>query len=508
MGMEHYLLGIDPLSRVFLTAFVVVGIPCLMYMLSLRKDAILAAAALSFIGAAVGVVVVRNFLWFLIFWELTVLIACYLMIHDRKPSSFVVAYRYFLVQIIGGASLFFAVGIQYVASGSLALAHPVPQSIPFFLVAFAIKAAVFPFHVWVPLTYPSVPPAIGVLLSAYSTKVGVYAFARLLPGVSWIAYAGAFMALFGVAMALRQTTARRLLSYHLVSQVGYMLVGIGLGTELGIAASTLHMMNNVAYKTLLFMVAGAMIHRVGTDVLKKVGGVGRAMPLTFAAGLVGAAAIAGLPPLNGYVSKTLLKAAAEEHAFLQAAMFVAGIGTALSFAQFIWYLFIHKASPAKPADIRVKEMPFGACLAMGILGVLCVAQGAAYPRFFALAADTASVSIHGIGSVVTGVATVLAGTALFALTRSLARSLSGRAKAGPAAISSASARSKRGRPRAAASQAVEETPPWDVDVIYSWLLHRILRLSQYVACRAKDETQGYLLAIVFLTVALIGFLAW
>ncbi|MDY0168612.1 MAG: proton-conducting transporter membrane subunit [Thermoguttaceae bacterium] len=538
MEWQETLSHADPLSRVFATAFILVGVPCLIYLLSLQKDARLTIASVGFIGTALGVVLARDFLWFLVFWELTVLVACYLIVQgwlsqplrhggqtdpvDRsfrrehgtvpfacaKSSGFIVAYRYFVIQIVAGASLFFAVATQYAATGSFAMDSVTTQAMPFFLVAFLIKTAVIPFHVWVPLTYPCVPPAIAVILSAYSTKIGVYAFARLLPGIPWIAYAGAFMALFGVVMALRQKTARRLLSYHLISQVGYMIAGIGLGTELGIGAGALHMMNNVVYKSLLFMVAGAVLFRTGTDVLARVRGAGRSMPLTFVAGLVAAAAISGMPPLNGYVSKTLLKTATEGHTFLQSALFLAGIGTVLSFTKFIWYLFLQKEPSDAPTSVRVKEVPFGACLAMGILAVLCVAQGIDYPRFFALAHNSASESVYSAGSVLIGVAAVLAGVALFVLNQAVARSFAGQTAARPTGARAASIRGKSRRRTSSGSASREEAPPWDIDLGYAWLLHRVVRVSQYVARRATDETQAYILVITAVLVALVAYLAW
>ncbi|MDZ7620233.1 MAG: proton-conducting transporter membrane subunit [Patescibacteria group bacterium] len=510
MGIEHYLPELDPLSRAFLAAFLLAGVAAMMYLRSLHRNVMVTVMAIGFIASAVGVVVARDFLSFLVAWELSVLLACCLIVHDRRPASFAVAYRYFLIQIAGGVSLFLAICFHYVATGSLELASPSPRAVPFFLMAFIIKAAVVPLHVWVPMTYPNVPPAIAVILSVYSTKIGVYAFARLLPGTHAIAYAGAFMALFGVVMALRQTTARRLLSYHLVSQVGYMLVGIGLGTELGIAAGVSHMMNHVQYKALLFMATGAVVHRLGTDALNKVAGAGRAMPVTFFGAMVGAAAIAGVPPLNGYVSKTLLKAATEGHTVLQMALLLAGVGTALSFTKFIWRLFLQETPSRQPTTPPPAEMPMGACLGMILLALACIAQGVLYPRFFPMAHDTESVSIHGVGAVLSSAAIVLAGMTLFALFEMAKRLLANRG-------ATRSIRTARNRPtRSAASarkissrQTTETVPtPWDVDRVYAWLLKRLLQASHATARHARDETQAYLLAIVCLAVALIGFLAW
>ena len=532
MGIEQRLLDLDPLSRVFVATFLLVGVPCLLYMRSLHKDARLLAVATLFIGAALGVVVAADLLWFLIFWEVMVLVACYLMVHcdlacDARQATasrqfrhdatvvssgvFPVAYRYFLVQMVAGTSLFLAVAIQYAVRGSFEMDVIVAEAVPLFLIAFLIKAAVVPFHFWVPITYPCVPPAVAVVLSAYATKIGVYAFARLLPGIPWVAYAGAGVAVFGVVMAMRQRTARRLLSYHLISQVGYMITGIGVGTELGVGAGALHMMNHVAYKSLLFMAAGMVLHRRGSEVMQRVGGLGKAMPLTFLTALVGAAAISGVPPLNGYVSKTLLKAATEGDAFLQWALFLAGIGTAFSFSKFIWYLFLHRPAPELPSPQPAGKMPFGAGLAMALLALLCVGQGVFYRPFVDMAFGTETIpyAVYEWHQLIAGPVPVVLGMVLYGLNYRAAGWLRGSLPSDHGAFRARG----RSRPRAGAAHPARAEPadslrPADVEVLYAWLLHQALRLSRSIAMRARDETQLYLLVITALLVGLVAFLAW
>ena len=505
MGLEGFFSGIDSLSRIFIAAYAMVGLPCMIYMLSLHKDARLAATAIAFIAAALGVVTAPDFLWFLIFWEVTVLLACRLIVHERKPESIAVAYRYFVIQVIAGTSLFFAIAIQYAATGSFAMGAVVPEAVPFFLVAFVIKAAMIPLHIWVLLTYPCVSPAVAVILSAYCTKIGVYAFARILPGVPWIAYAGACMALFGVAMALRQKTARRLLSYHLISQVGYMIAAIGVGTELGISGGTLHMLNHVMYKSLLFMVAGAVLYRTGTEVLTRVGGVGKAMPLTFLAGLAGAAAISGVPPFNGYVSKTLLKAATDGDVFLKWALLLAGVGTAFSFAKFTWYLFLRKQSDAPAqAEIReIREMPLGPCVAMAMLALLCIGQGVFYLNGYAVTSNPTVFAVYGLDQVLWGAAPPFMGVTLFVVVRGVVWGTTPADRTGKPDAS----RSRRNRSRKSTSLR-DEYRLWDLDVIYSWALERILVASQTAAQKARDETQVYILVITAAMLALVAFLWW
>ncbi len=533
MGFDNLWLELDPLSRVFVAAFLLVGVPCLLYLFSMQKDVRLVVASVAFLSAALGVVAAPDFLRFLIFWELTVLTACYLIARGGRTGSakggnrdasddppyaaggsgrftarhVSVAYRYFLVQIVAGTSLFFAIAVQYAMRGSFAMDAVAPEAVPFFLIAFLIKAAIVPFHLWVPLTYPCVPPAVAVVLSAFSTKVGVYAFARVLPGIPWVAYAGGATALFGVAMALRQKSARRLLSYHLVSQVGYMIAGIGVGTELGIGAGTLHMLNNMMYKSLLFMAAGAVMYRQGTDVLARVHGAARSMPVTFVTALVGAAAISGLPPLNGYLSKTLLKTATEGHPMLQAALLLAGVGTAFSFAKFIWYLFVQKPTGVAASPTRRQEAPLGACLAMGMLAVFCLGQFVFYRPLFERAFEVPAGTVFGWNQMLLGAAPVLAGVALFRFARGNAAAVVRPVGAQAVRfVASSVAPESPGRSRAPESDAQGREEPPDVDRLYGWLLRRALGAAQRVARRATDETQAYLLIITALLLAFVAFL--
>ncbi len=501
--MEAWLLGIDPLSAVFVAAFLTVGLPSVLYMGSLRQDLRQLAIACAFIGSTLGVVLARNLLLFLVFWELTVLWACAMILRDRPAGGLTVVYRYFLMHIAAGTSLFFGISIQFANDGSFAMGQVAPAAQPFFLVAFLIKAAVIPMHVWVPLTYPFIHPASAVVLSASATKLGVYGFARFLPGVPWLAYVGAGMALFGVVMALRQKTARQLLSYHLISQVGYMVAGIGVGTELGITGGTLHMWNHVIYKTLLFMVAGAVVFRTGVETLSGIGGRGRWMPLTFVAGVMGAAAISGLPPLNGYVSKTLLTAATEEQAVLQGMLTLAGIGTAFSFSKFIWYLFLDRAPQTGKVATKIREMPPVACLAMASLAAMCLLQGIFYPFFYGLAGHTISVEVFDLPKVWVDALRVGLGVGLYLVFRVAMWSAQlVKTPTSPAAGTPVAGATISGQVPADASL------PWDVDVVYAWLSARVLALSQAFAACARDRTQGYLLMITAVLVGLVLFLCW
>jgi multicomponent Na+:H+ antiporter subunit D len=186
--------------------------------------------------------------------------------------------------------------------------------------------------------------ATSVVLAAVTTKVGVYALARAFPAGSVpLAYVGGAMLLVGVTYAILQTDVRRLLTYHIVSQVGIMVAGIGIGSSLGLAGAFAHLVNNVLYKSLLFMIGGLLILRVGRSNLKHLGGLARPMPVAFGAYLVAAMAIAGVPGFNGFVSKSMVFDAAEKAGFdlLWWVLVVGSVGTVISFVKFGYYAFFH-----------------------------------------------------------------------------------------------------------------------------------------------------------------------
>lgn len=268
-----------------------------------------------------------------------------------QPGAPRAGVEYLAFQITAAAALFLGILIQYSQTGSLLVqtAHPAAQ--PVLLFAIAIKTGAMPLHFWLVDSYPKAPFAAAALLSVYSTKVGVYTAARLL-SLPVTPYLGAFMALAGVAGALRQRDARRLLSFHIISQVGYMIAGVGLATELGIAAGLFHAVNHIIYKALLFMVAGAVIYRTGRTALTHLGGLYRDMPLTFLTGIVASAAIAGVPPMSGFASKELIKVAAG-YGPVTTMLAIATMGTGLSFIKFMYAMFVQQ--PRRPYPARAKD---------------------------------------------------------------------------------------------------------------------------------------------------------
>jgi multicomponent Na+:H+ antiporter subunit D len=241
------------------------------------------------------------------------------------------------------------------------------------LPAFAVNAAVPPLHAWLTDAYPESSPAGSALLSAFVTKSAVYALARVFPGTEGLVWAGVAMTLYGVTFAVLEDDLRRLLGYHIVSQVGYMVTGVGLGTPLGVSGAVAHAFCHILYKGLLFMGAGAVVTATGRQRLSELGGLGRRLPATAVLYMVGALSISGAPLLNGFVSKTLVVAAAGEAGWpiARLLLLLAAVGTFLSVGlKLPWFTFAGTDRRLDPTPV-----PRTMVAAMTLAAVLCFLTG-------------------------------------------------------------------------------------------------------------------------------------
>jgi multicomponent Na+:H+ antiporter subunit D len=217
-----------------------------------------------------------------------------------------------------------------------------------------VNLAFIPLHTWLPDAYPRANVVASVFLSVYTTKAAVYLLARAQPGTEFIAFMGAIMAVYGVIFAVFQNDMRRLLSYHIVSQVGYMVAGIGilgwLGAadavgQLGLDGGMAHLFNHILYKALLFMAIGVIIWKTGENALSRVGGLQKKMPVTAIAFWIAAFSIAGVPLFNGFVSKGMVLVAAEHTSiWLWVLLEIASFGTFVSFLKLGYFAFLREGT--------------------------------------------------------------------------------------------------------------------------------------------------------------------
>ena len=414
MGYPLLLGQVDGLSMPFVVAFSVIIVPALWYSFAYHRHRNQSIVSVLFFLCSLGTVTAGDLLSFLVFWEGMMILSAILIAVDIGRRDLRIGYRYLVVHVIAGASLFLGVIIQVSSTNSLDLAGLVPAALPFLILAGVIKAALIPFHFWVPDAYGQISPGIAVILTAFTTKVGVYAIARFFPSLSGLALLGATVAVFAVVMALGQRHLRRVLSYHLIGQIGYMVAGIGALSDIGVAAASLHMFSGVMYKGLLFMVAGSVLYQMKTDDVGHMGGLIRKMPLTFVAALVGAASISGLPPFNGYISKTALKIALQGDPVISLLLTVAAVLTAMSFAKLLWDIFLREKPQCEGGEAR--ESPAVLLIPMLVLAGICLGTGIHYPLLTDALVEISIPPIYSVGSLWESLYPVLLGVVLVPIT--------------------------------------------------------------------------------------------
>ncbi len=376
MGQELVFGRVDRLSLVFSYVFALMALLGMVYALHVDDDA-QHVAALTYAGAALGATFAGDFLSLFLFWELMALSATLLVWLRREPRAVAAGFRYLLVHVFGGLCLLGGIVLQWSQTGSLAFGDMTPHSgSPAFvliLVAFLLNAAVPPLGAWLPDAYPEATATGAVFLTAFTTKSAVYTLIRGYAGTEILVWWGASMAVYGVVYAVLENDARRLLAYHIISQVGYMVCGVGIGTALALNGAAAHAFAHILYKALLFMGAGAVLHVTGLRKLSDMGGLYKTMPITLALYMVGAFAISAVPLFSGFVSKAMIvSAAGESH---MAAIFLlltlASSGTFLHTGlKLPYYMFF-----GQDRRIRAQEPPSNMLVAMGLAAAACVLIG-------------------------------------------------------------------------------------------------------------------------------------
>ncbi|MFW6321008.1 MAG: Na(+)/H(+) antiporter subunit D [Halohasta sp.] len=400
LGFSTVLFNVDDFSRLMGLIFAVTGVVAVLYSYASEADGVQTGFALSYVATSFGAVFAGDWLTLIFFWELMAITST-LLVWYYRGKAVRAGYRYAIFHGIGGTLLMAAILQTFVDKGTFLFASVpggpeiagIPAGLPAALAAIGIGVNVgfIGLHTWLPDTYPRPHIAASVFLCVFTTKTGVYGMYRAFPdGHIAIAYMGGGMAIFGATYALFQNDMRRLLSYHIQSQVGYMIAGVGVGTALSQAGAFAHVFNHILYKGLLFMTAGVIVYRTGEENLKKLGGLARQMPITAVAFTVAALSIAGFPYFNGFVSKGIIIDGAHytfgagplpigEFHTLEWMLLLGGIGTFMSFIKFGYYAFLHG-----PSDRDVEDANAGQTVAMVIVAALCVFYGVSDASLFAL----------------------------------------------------------------------------------------------------------------------------
>jgi len=384
---DAVLYNVDAFSRLMGLIFGFIGAMAVVYSYASDADRYQTAFALSYVGTSLGAVYAGDWLTLVFFWELMAATST-LLVWYYGGRAVRAGFRYAVLHGIGGSLLLAAAVWHYAAVGSLLFEAQagIAAGVPAVLAALGIGVNVgfVGLHTWLPDTYPRPHVAASVFLSVYTTKTGVYAMFRAFPdGHLWIAYMGGAMAVFGAFTALLQSDMRRLLSYHIQSQVGYMVAGVGLGgiavgaseasyAMLATAGAFGHVFNHILYKSLLFMTVGVVIYRTGRESLDNLGGLAPHMPVTAGAFGIAALSIAGFPGFNGFVSKGMIIAAADKKHLeaLWYLLLLGGVGTFLSFIKLGYFAFLEGSY-----DGMVRDANTGQSVAMLSVAGLCVLFG-------------------------------------------------------------------------------------------------------------------------------------
>ncbi|ADN75736.1 multisubunit sodium/proton antiporter, MrpD subunit [Ferrimonas balearica DSM 9799] len=378
MGHTLELFRLDALSRVFVLIFHLAAFLALLFAshLTARLEWV---AGLLYSGSAIGAVLAGDMLSLFLFWEGMALSSVWLVWARGTERAYTAGMRYLIVQVVSGLLLLVG-GLLYLhqhgtlSFGPMTLADPATWLL---FLAFGIKC-VFPMlHSWLVDAYPEATPTGTVFLSAFTTKVALYALARGFPGTELLVYIGAAMACFPIFYAVIENDLRRVLAYSLINQVGFMVVGVGLGSELAMNGALAHAVNDILFKGLLFMSMGAVLMMTGKIDGSRLGGLYKTMPKTTILCIVGAASISAFPLFSGFVSKSMVMSAAliEGHPVVWLILLFASAGVFHHAGIKIPYF----AFFAHDSGLKASDPPNNMLLAMTIAALFCVAIGI-YPQ--------------------------------------------------------------------------------------------------------------------------------
>ncbi len=377
------LMRVDKLSRVFGLIFCLAAFLGNLYAWHVR-DTVQQVAALLYAGSAIGAVFAGDLITLFIYWEGTAIASVFLIWARRTEGAYHTGMRYLIIQIGSGVILLAGTTLLYSETGSIAFEQMTLGSIATWLIfiSFGMKCAFPLLHNWLQDSYPAATVTGTVILSAFTTKLAVYALARGFAGTEILIYIGAIMTLFPIFFAEIENDLRRVLAYSLNNQLGFMVVGIGVGTEMALNGTASHAFAHILYKALLFMSVGAVLYRTGTSKASELGGLYRTMPRTAMFCLVGAASISAFPLFSGFVTKSLIldEAATNHYPIIWGILVFASAGVlSHSGIKIPYFTFF-----AHDSGMRPKEAPMHMQLAMGITAALCIFIGVYPDSLYAL----------------------------------------------------------------------------------------------------------------------------
>lgn len=403
LGMQLNPVHVHAPTPVFATVFAIMVGGGLLFSMNQKTEHELPAVCV-YAGGALGVLFAGDLVTMFIFWEVMTLGSTVIIWSGRQADSEGSGLRYFGLHAVGGVLLL--MGIVIVVQQRIAAGDPDPLAFRHFesmvslwssfgwdsagmwlvMLGMLVNAGAPPFSAWVPDAYPEGSTSGTVFLSAFTTKTAVFTLMVAFAGVEPLIYLGLWMALYGIVYAILENDMRRILAYSIINQVGFMLVGIGVGTKLAIDGASAHAFAHIIYKALLLMSAGSVLAATGKRKCTELGGLYRTMPITMWCGIIGALAISSFPLTSGFTTKSMIAQSVTEQAALLAdagqghnhlivTWFILEAASAGVFLhagiKFPWFVFFQKDSGLRPPDppwnMRAAMIGFAAiCIFLGV----------------------------------------------------------------------------------------------------------------------------------------------
>jgi multicomponent Na+:H+ antiporter subunit D len=373
----------DKLSRLFAIVFAIMAFAGALFSLNQNRALELPAAFL-YAGSAIGVTFAGDLVTVFVFWELMAIGSTLVIWSAGSGSAYRASLRYVMIHLLGGVVLMAGIAGHIAEHGTTAFQAMQADSLPHWLIlaGFLVNAGAPPLSAWLPDAYPETSWSGMVFLSAFTTKTAVYVLLRGFPGTELLIYIGLFMIFYGIVYALLENDMRRILAYSIVNQVGFMVTGVGIGTEMALNGAAAHAFTHIIYKALLLMSAGSVLFMTGRRKCTDLGGLFQSMPITAICGIIGALSISSFPLTSGFVSKSMIsQAAADEHMlYVWLLLAAASAGVFLHAGiKFPWFVFFQKDSGLRPPD-----PPLNMRLAMLFFSALCILLGIAPASLYGL----------------------------------------------------------------------------------------------------------------------------
>ena len=380
MDIQFIIFQSDALTLPFAIIFHIAAILNVIYGAH-EKDWNQHVAIMSYSGAAIAAVHAGDLLTLFVWWEATAFTSVFLILASKTQRSYKSAFRYILIQVGSGMFLLAGAILLMSETGNAEFKNFDINSLygQLIFIAFGIKAAFPLLNGWLQDSYPEASEIGTVALSTFTTKLAIFCFAKSFAGTEILIIIGAIMTFYPIFFAVIENDLRRVLTYSLNNQLGFMIVAIGIGTELAINGAVAHAFAHILYKGLLFMGMGAVLYRVGTCKASELGGLFKFMPITAICTIIGAISISAFPLFSGFVAKSLIMSALgkEGLVFIYFMLLFASAGVLHhSGIKIPFFAFF-----AHESGIKTKEAPLNMIIAMIIASALCILIGV-FPSYF------------------------------------------------------------------------------------------------------------------------------